>query len=342
MKKASIIPLAATLIAIIALSTFLSAAADTSVSVYIMDPYNPANGGKGLQSSGYWVGQIPLRITGGSSTVQTLGYCMAFDRSISVGSSYSATLAPVGDSGEWRAVSYALTWNNPTSNSEAAALQVAVWRLLNQTRGTNYYRPSWLDVAVDNAGNALSAQAWGRDVVRVGDVFRWVSPIQGNLTVTQANAGQTVAFTVQLSDSGGSARPNVQVLFNATLERHGQSILLNSTHVSPAAAYTNSLGQAQVSILVPSDIAPGEVVSVEASTKSIWPQRYIDVNYPSIQDLIGLGDAFELTLSTNVCVFGFITVLPESPIGALAAVGAVGGGSAVWVKIKQRRKPVKP
>ena len=317
-------------------------ASDPAVSVYIMDPTNPANGGKGLISGGYWIGEIPITITNGSSpSFQTVGYCIDFDRVIYIGGTYPATIASVSDNAEWRAVSYLLSWNLPTDNSAAAADQVAIWRLLNQTRGTNYYRESWLDQNIDNAGNAVATQAYGKDVVRQGDQFTWVTPITSNMSAIQANAGQTVNFTAQLTTSTGTPRPNVRVLFNATLSVGGESQLLNSTYVTPQEAFTDSQGMVQVSVTVPSDTLLGATIAVEASTQSIWPQRYIDVSDPSTQDLIGMGNTFQLTLSTNVSIFGFIQVLPESPIGTLAAFGAVGVGFVVWVKFRKPKKQAK-
>jgi hypothetical protein len=307
-----------------------------------MDPANPVNGGKGVTSGGYWVGQIPIRITSGSTTVQTQSYCMDFDRTISIGSTYTASLTAAADNAEWRAVSYVLSWNNPATNSEAAAAQVAVWRLLNQTRGTTYFRESWLDQSIDNAGNVLATAAWGKDVVRQGDVFSWVSPIVGNMSMTHANPGATVIFTAQLATAQGAPRSNVLVQFNATLNDGGAPLLLNSTYVSPASAYTDSQGRVQVAVTVPSNSAIESTITVEAATKSVWPQRYIDLGNPATQDLIGMGETFQLTLTTNVALFGFIVVLPESSIGSIAAIGAFAAAFAAYVKIKQHKKPAKP
>jgi hypothetical protein len=264
---------------------------------------------------------------------------MDFDRTINIGSTYTATLTAAADNAEWRGVSYVLTWNKPTTNSEAAAAQVAVWRLLNQTRGTLYFRESWLSPSIDDAGNAVATAAWGRDVVRQGDVFSWVSPIQGNLSTTQANPGDTVTFTAQITSSQGTPRANVRVRFNATLNNGGAPLLLNSTYVSVASAFTDSQGHAQVSVTVPSDSPVGSTIAVEAATSSVWPQRYIDLGNPATQDLIGVDDTFQLTLTTNLCIFGFITVLPESQIGSIAAIGAFAAAFAAYVKIKQHKKP---
>lgn len=335
MKKASTTPLILILASAILLSALAGAYAQSTVSVYIMDPTNSANGGKGVSSGGYWVGQIPLRITSGSTTSQVLGYCMNFDRSITIGNTYTATFAPATDTAEWRAVSYILSWKNPLSNSEAAAAQVAVWRLLN----SNYVRESWLDAGIDSAGAALAAAALGKDVVRPGDVLSWVSPITGNLSAVQGSPGQAFTFIAKLTSSSGTPRANVQIKFSATLSDNGQVSQLGSPYISALSAFTDSQGKAQVQITVPATCQPGATVSVEAQTHSVWPQRYVDVTTPGTQDLIGVGDSFQLTVSTNICIYGFITVLPESPAGPLAVFGGgVAAGSVAYVKAKRAKK----
>jgi hypothetical protein len=315
--------------------------ADSDVSVYIMDPTNPANGGKGISSGGYWIGEIPITISDSSVTVQTISYCLDFDRLIYIGSTYPATVAPVSDNAEWRAVSYLFTWNYPVDNNGAAAEQVAVWRLLNQTRGTVYFKEAWLDQNIDDAGSALATSAYGKDVVRQDDQFSWVAPISANMSSVQANAGQTVTFIAQLTSATGTPRANVRVIFNATLNVDNQVQQLNSTYVTPTEVFTDSQGMATVNVIVPSDTPLGATIGVEASTKSLWPQKFLDVTEPSTQDLIGIGDSFQLTLSTNVCIMGFIQVLPESPIGTFAAFGAVGTGFAVWIKFRHPKKQAK-
>jgi hypothetical protein len=342
MQKTSTITLAFLLIICAALSVFATVKADTASMVTVNNPTNQnLYGNKGVTSGGYWVGQIPMTITSGSTSVLSLGYCMDFDRTIVIGTTYPASLSAVGDTVEWRAVSYVLTWSNPSVDSDGAAAQIAVWRLLNQTRGTDYYVESWLNPSLDSAGNAVANQAWGKDVVRQGDQFRWVSPITGNMTSIQASPGQNVTFTAKLTDAAGTPRANVRILFNATLNINTHVTLLNSTYVSTSAAYTDRQGQVQVTVTVPMDARVGSSVGVEAATQSVWPQQFVDTTDPSIQDLIATGDTFQLTVSTNMTIYGFITVLPESPVGPLAAVGAFGGGFIAFIKIKQHKKAVK-
>jgi hypothetical protein len=83
---------------------------------------------------------------------------MQSENIIYIGSTYTATLTQVPDNAAWRAVSYLITWYNPQDNNEAAAEQVAVWRLLNPS----YHRESWVDVNIDNAGAALASQVSGK------------------------------------------------------------------------------------------------------------------------------------------------------------------------------------
>jgi hypothetical protein len=339
MKKATVLGLTLILLACTAMALFTTVqASDPAVSLYVNDPFSQASGNKGQSCGGYWVGEIPITLTNSTGSYPTMSYCMDFDRVISVGGTYPASITGVPDNAEWRAVSYLLTWNKPADNSQAAADQIAVWRILNQTRGTPYYRESWLDPSLDDAGSAVAAQAYGRDVVRAGDVFRWVSPISNNMSTTQANAGQTVAFTAQLTTSTGAPRPNVKVVFNATLTFQSQTQQLNSTYITPLQAFTDSQGQVQVNVKVPADSLLGSNITVAASTQSVWPQKFVDVTDPSIQDLIGMGDTFQLTVSTNVCILGYIQVLPEAPIGTLLAVTAVGSGYVIWVKVKHPKK----
>ena len=198
MKKEAI--LAIFIIALFIVSMSVEVFADSTYSIYIMDPTNPANGGKGIASNGYWVGQIPIQITSGSTTYQTLSYCMEYEKLIYIGGTYTATLTSTSDTAAWRAVSYILSWYDSADNNAAAVNQVAIWRLIN----SGYVRESWLDVNIDNQGASLASTANGKDVVRQGDLFNWISPITTNGTSIQGSPGQTLAFTAQLKNSAGT------------------------------------------------------------------------------------------------------------------------------------------
>jgi hypothetical protein len=302
--------------------------ADITVNVSIGNP----NGGsvKGLWSNGYWVGEIPITVSN-SPSQQTKAYCINFDRTINIGSTYAAELAAVTDTAEWKAVSYILTWYHPPADGNAAAAnQVAIWRLLNTARGYPYAKPTWLSTSLDNAGNALAEEVKNKDVVRQDDVLQWIEPVTTNQSAVMGNPGETITFKAKLTDAAGTPRPNVRMIFTATLRP--DNIALGSTHISPSATHTDSNGIAAVDVTVPEDIQNGESIEVKASTKSVWPQLYLDLNDVARQDLIGIGTTFELTVSTNVCVLAYITVIPEVPLGTLTACAACAFAFVFWKK----------
>ena len=59
---------------------------------------------------------------------------------------------------------------------------------------------------------------------------------------------------------------------------------------------------------------------------------YLNLDYCRKQDLRGIGTTFELTMSTNVCVLAYITVIPEVPFGTLTAGIACGFAFMFWKK----------
>jgi hypothetical protein len=76
-------------------------------------------------------------------------------------------------------------------------------------------------------------------------------------------------------------------------------------------------------VTVLSDIKNGERIEVKVSTKSVWPKMYMDLDDCRRQ---------ELTVSTNVCVIAYITVIPEVPLGTLTAGIACGFAFMFWKK----------
>jgi hypothetical protein len=302
--------------------------AQVQVSVCIRNPLDSSSGAKGIVSSSRWVGEIPITVSGNPEPAQqTNAYCMNFDKTVYVGSTYAAALAAVTDGAKWSAVSYVLTWYNPPADDDAAAVnQVAIWRLLDDS----YARPYWLDTGVDGDGKALADFAKGKNVVREGDVLQWIEPVTTNESAVMGNPGEKVTFKAKLTDKFGTAKAGVRIIFSAV--RSPANVELDAANVYPAETHTDSDGIAEVTVKVPDDIKNGERVEVKASTKSVWPQLYLDLNDDRRQDLIGIGTTFELTASTNVCVLAYILVIPEVPLGTLTAGAACAFAFMFWKK----------
>jgi len=339
LKKASKIA-SVLLLSLLCASTGVAvyAAVGVSVSVYIRNPLNSANCAEGVVSDNCWVGEIPVTVSGdGESAQQTTAYCMNFDRTVYAGSTYPAELASVMNTAEWRAVSYILTWHNPpVDNGAAAANQVAIWRILNGTRGYDYVAPDCLSSSLDAAGNALADEVKDKDVVRQDDIFQWIEPVTANQSALIGNPGETIVFKAKLTDAFGTPRAGVRIMFTAVLRP--DNVELDATHLSPMVTHTDSNGIAEVTVTMSDDIQNGESIEVKASTRSVWPQLYMDLNDEKRQDLIGIGTTFELTVSTNVCVLAKILVIPEVPLGTLTAGLACTFGFVFW---KKRRAPEK-
>jgi hypothetical protein len=331
-KQAALTVILLTLI----ITTISAFAYAQTANVTIGYPSN-SNGDLGITSGSYWIGQFPVQITLGTSTYTDEVYCMTYDGTVYEGSTYQAQIAPVNDDATWRAISYILSWYPATTNNGAAEAQDAIWRILGGYNPSEFNLPS----SIENAGINMAENATGKDVVRQGDQLKWVSPVTGNVT---ALPGQTVTFQVQLTNSTGTPRPNVQIDFNATLELStGTTELLNSTYVSSAQAFTDGNGIAQVAITVPSDTPLGSAIKVQASTQSVWPNEFIDLTSQtsSAQNLIGLGTTLSLTVSTDISVTGFIQVAPESAIGSITSFAAFAAAFVVFMKVK-RPKLAKP
>ena len=228
------------------------------VSVQIGYPSSPTDLGI-TTSQGYWIGQFPITINGNTGEA----YCLTPSGTVYEGSSYSAdeVLVPTNDA-TWQAISYLLSWYAPTDATSAAIDQVAIWDLLGEAPP---YSDFVLDSSITSPAATLAADASGKNTAMPIDTLTWTSPGAGTAS---ADPGTTVSFLVQL----GSARPNVQIDFTASLtSAGGLPTTLPSADVSPSMAFTDSDGMAQVSVTVPSDAPVGSTIAVTASTQSVWP-----------------------------------------------------------------------
>jgi hypothetical protein len=270
-KKASKIA-SIVLLSLLCVSMGAAVYAAVGVSVYIRNPLNSADCAEGVVSGNYWVGEIPATVSGdGEPAQKTTAYCINFDRTVYAGNTYSAELAAVIDTAEWRAVSYILTWCDPPADGAAAAAnQVAIWRFINGTRGYDYVAPECLSSSLDVAGNALTDEVKDKDVVRQDDIFQWIEPVTANQSALVGNPGETIVFKAKLTDAFGTPRAGVRIMFTAVLRP--DNVELNATHLSPMITHTDSNGIAEVTVTMLDDIQNGESIEVKASTRSLWPQ----------------------------------------------------------------------
>ncbi len=290
------------------------------VSVQIGYPSSPTDLGI-TTSQGYWIGQFPITINGNTGEA----YCLTPSGTVYEGSSYSAdeVLVPTNDA-TWQAISYLLSWYAPTDATSAAVDQVAIWDLLGEAPP---YSDFVLDSSITSPAATLAADASGKNTAMPIDTLTWTSPGAGT---TSADPGTTVSFLVQL----GSARPNVQIDFTASLtSAGGLPTTLPSADVSPSVAFTDGDGMAQVSVTVPSDAPVGSTIAVAASTQSVWPTQYLDLlNYNSgAQNLLGLGPALDLTTSASTSISQSLTInAPVTVTSNNATMGSVSPSSGSY------------
>ncbi|HSV50382.1 MAG TPA: Ig-like domain-containing protein, partial [Candidatus Acidoferrales bacterium] len=265
----------------------------TAYSVTLKDP--AINGAMGISPDGYWLGQIPVKLTNGTASYETIAFCMNFNKDITLGSTHPSTLTAIEDNSTWRAAAYILSWINPVNNTEAAVEQVTLWRILDPT----YQRPIWISEAIDNQAAAWASLASGKDVARQGDILKWTSPLNGNSSSISLTPGSSINFAGQLTQANGTPRANVKLQFNATLNYEGASGPLNVTYLTPSSTHTDSQGMFQVTVKVPKDTPLGTTIAVQALTKSNWPQNYIDLDN-QYQDLVVAGPTLNLNLSSSL------------------------------------------
>jgi len=314
-------------IALLLVSMSVAVYAQT-VSVTIGNPTSPPD--LGVNSGVDWIGQIPITLTNGATISSGETYCINPSGALEQYQTYSANIVPVPDDSTWRAISYILSWHNPTTNNEAAADQVAIWITLGSFNPSGFTLDPSITTDATNWANIAS----GKDVVRQGDQLTWTSPSTGTTT---NSPGQTTTFQLQLTSSANIPRPNVQIDFNAILTPpSGPSVTLDSAYVNPAQAFTDSNGMAQVSVTAPTNTPEGSIITVQASTQGIWPQQFLDLTaFNSIlQNLIGTSPTLDLTSSVNLVILGYINVLPESAYGALSALIASAAAFIIYYKLR--------
>ncbi|MGD6852053.1 MAG: hypothetical protein ACQCN6_08345 [Candidatus Bathyarchaeia archaeon] len=301
------------------------AAQSSTVYIYVR---NPPAGLYGHVDNPYWIGQIPISIgstsSGAPHGAQTYAYCMDYSKDLYIGNSYKASLTSPPDSAAWKSISYILTWYVPSTNNEAVADQVAIWKLL---KGASYHKPDWLTNADNNLGLNLAAAVAGKDVIRQTDTLSWTAPsglVDGG--AVPASPGTSKYFEVQVKDSNGVGRAGVKITFEA------------SPVLTPTDVFTDSNGKAGITVDIPSDQAQGSSIDITASTKGTYPRVYMDLTDCGAQDLIGVDTCYNLTLDADAVVIAHINMVPEIELGTLAAVSLMAFGFLAWTRKTKKNK----
>ncbi len=157
MKKRIVL---ATLLVTLFLSMIGSSIYAQALQVQIGVPSNPND--LGITAGSYWVGEFPVTLNPGTSQAVTgEAYCMTSGGTVYEGTSYTATEVPVPNTPTWQQIAYLLSWNAPTTNSQAAIDQVAIWMLMGQNPP---YTDFSLDSSITNQATSLSKlfECWRR------------------------------------------------------------------------------------------------------------------------------------------------------------------------------------
>jgi hypothetical protein len=285
--------------------SFSHVACGSTVYVYVHNKDQPSHWiGKWFGSQYAGAAYVDVRdgrlgnIPGGETT---RAYCIDYDGPIYIGREYPVTLQPATDTNEWRQIAYIITWYDPPANDTAGVwIQGALWKILDNII------PNFIPSTYNTGINALYDEAANRDVVRGGDKFEWIFPVPGINTHITANPGETVTLKAKITDSVGNARSGVKVTFS--VEGGGS--------LNKVVGWTDSNGVVEIKVTVPNNVVD---IKVKASTKGVWPQKYLDLG-PDKQDLVGIDTTYQLTVSTNIWILANISVVPELPLGTLAAV----------------------
>ena len=291
--------------------SFSRVACGSTVYVYVHNKEQPSHWpGKWFNSCYAGAAYVDVRdgrlgnIPGGETT---RAYCIDYDGPIYIGREYPVTLQPATDTNDWRQIAYIITWYDPPADDTAGVwIQGAIWKIFDNII-PSFINSSDGDWKYRNGINALYDEASNKDVIRKDDIFKWIFPEPGgNNTYIAANPGEMVTLKAKITNSIGNARSGVKVIFS--VEGGGS--------LNKVVGWTDSNGIVEVKVTIPNNVVD---IKVKASTKGVWPQKYLDLG-PDKQDLVGIDTTYQLTVSTNIWILANISVVPELPIGTLAAV----------------------
>ena len=284
------------LIAIIILSSMFvaSSSAGDQVTVEIVS----TEAGEWVSGFG-WVGSVNILVDG----EPYVEYCIEYDEYIYIGETYTATLIPLEDTPENRAISYILSWYEGNTDQEAYAIQVAIWK---------YATGNWMpDDPPRPRALEIYNDAYGRNVARPGDVLT-LSPASASV-----KPGSSQVLTAKLVDANGQPRKNVKILFYTDLGT-----------LSSNVGFTDDNGEVKVELYCDEE----GVANVQAVTNAYWAY---ELDLGDKQNLIPIGCPIEA--STLIAVGKITFVIPEVPLGT-ATVTVLSLFACTALKTKKLRK----
>lgn len=152
----------------------------------------------GLGSISAYAGEMNVSIDG----VVGSAYCIDLDHSISNGQTYSAEVVAVDGSSPWAEIGWILDNYDPSTGTEAATLQAAIWKLIYADTNPVTVTPSAVNTAADALVAAASGQSPATCAVDPALDFTFEDHNDGTVTLTVAVtqdglpvAGETLYFT---------------------------------------------------------------------------------------------------------------------------------------------------
>ncbi|HEX74743.1 MAG TPA: hypothetical protein G4N93_06330, partial [Dehalococcoidia bacterium] len=189
------------------------------------------------------------------------GWCVDPDKDISRGQCFDANLVNAPGETPWCEIAYIMTNFSPTSNNEAAAIQLAIWKYIKGGK---------------DSINALYPPAVE---TRADDIYEAAETRTVNLF------GRGMGLTLDLEGVGGANSQDFMATVTGSTEcLEGIAVDFSTTagNLSSPTVLTNASGEAAVTLSW-GDSLP--VTTVTACTEGEWPV-IIDPLDPNIQDTV--------------------------------------------------------
>jgi len=195
-----------------------------------------------------WAGQFNMSVDG----VPYKGWCIDTVNPIGVGWCFNATLSDAPREMPWCEIGHILTNYSATSNTEAAAMQLAFWK---------YFYPGLAAIyptEVENRALVIFSEAAGRSVIGPDSALS-LTPHDGVVVNGGGTASQE--FTATVTDPGCLAGIPIDFSLNFST---------GTGSFSPNSALTDSAGEASVTVSWDASQSSYEF-TITAHTEGEWP-----------------------------------------------------------------------